>query len=62
MPPMARTVYAIATADTKGAELAYLAQAARKAGAEVITVDVGTRNPPQIPTDGPAWPWWPRHS
>lgn len=33
----------VATADTKGQELAYLAQVLRAEGADVLTIDVGTR-------------------
>jgi len=43
---MSRSVYAIATIDTKGAELGYLADCLRKAGVSVRTVDVGTLDPP----------------
>lgn len=39
-------VYAIATMDTKGAELAYVAQQLTDAGVSVVTVDVGTQSPP----------------
>lgn len=35
-------VFAVATGDTKGPELHYVADRVRQAGAEVITVDVGT--------------------
>ena len=41
---MAR-VYVVGTADTKGEELAFLADAVRAAGAEAVLVDVGTRAP-----------------
>jgi len=44
-------VYAIATCDSKGAELVYLAERIRACGVELVTVDVGTRDPSQIPTD-----------
>ncbi|MCE9603401.1 MAG: Tm-1-like ATP-binding domain-containing protein [Planctomycetia bacterium] len=39
-------VYAIATMDTKGEELAYTAELLRRAGVEVAVVDVGTHGPP----------------
>lgn len=38
-----KRVYVIGTADTKGEELHYLADRVRAAGAEPVTVDVGTR-------------------
>lgn len=41
-PPL----YAVATMDTKGEEIAYVAAAVRLAGCEVVTVDVGTSQPP----------------
>ncbi len=44
-------VYAIATLDSKGKELAFLGQAAREAGAEVVLVDVSLKGPPQIIPD-----------
>ncbi|MBT4138202.1 MAG: Tm-1-like ATP-binding domain-containing protein [Candidatus Latescibacteria bacterium] len=37
------SVYAIATMDTKGEEILYVAECARNAGAEVTVVDVGTQ-------------------
>jgi uncharacterized protein (UPF0261 family) len=37
------SVYAIATMDTKGQEILYVAECARQAGAEVTVVDVGTQ-------------------
>lgn len=39
-------VYAIATMDTKGEELAYTAELLLRAGLEVSVVDVGTQGPP----------------
>jgi len=39
-------VYAIATMDTKGEELAYAAELLRRAGLYVTVVDVGTHGPP----------------
>lgn len=38
-----KRVYVVGTADTKGAELAYLADAVRAAGAQACVVDIGTR-------------------
>ncbi len=43
---MSRAVYAVATMDTKGHELAYVADRLRAAGIDVVTVDVGTMAPP----------------
>lgn len=40
-------IYAVATMDTKGAEILYVAQCARRAGADVVVVDVGTQASPQ---------------
>jgi uncharacterized protein (UPF0261 family) len=48
MPPAA---YAVATADTKGVELAFVAGRLRAAGVPAVTVDVGTLGPPAVPTD-----------
>ena len=48
---MPRSLYAIATMDTKGEEIAYLAQLARAAGAAVTTVDVGTQGEPVVAPD-----------
>ncbi len=44
-------VYAIATMDTKGIELAFVASILRAAGVPVITVDVGTLTTPSIAAD-----------
>jgi uncharacterized protein (UPF0261 family) len=46
-----KAVYAIATMDAKGVEIAYVAQQARAAGAAVVTVDVGTKAAPAIRPD-----------
>lgn len=43
-------VYVVGTADTKGEELAFLADRVREAGATPVTVDIGTRRP-SIATD-----------
>lgn len=47
------SVYAVATMDTKGHELAYVADRIRAVGIPVVTVDVGTLEPPTIPPDIP---------
>lgn len=44
-------IYAIATMDTKGEEIAYVASAVRLAGADVVTVDVGTAATPACAPD-----------
>ena len=46
--PAPAAVYAVATMDTKGAELAYVADQIRTAGVPVVTVDVGTQSPPVV--------------
>lgn len=51
MPPPTPAIYAIATMDSKGHELAFLAAAARAAGAPVVMVDVGTKDAPQVAPD-----------
>jgi len=43
--PVMKPVFVVATADTKGEELAFLADAIRQTGLPVMRVDVGTRNP-----------------
>jgi uncharacterized protein (UPF0261 family) len=48
---MDQSVYAIATMDTKGHELAFVAQRLRAAGVSVVTVDVGTKDPAVVPAD-----------
>jgi uncharacterized protein (UPF0261 family) len=48
---MTRSVYAVATMDTKGVELAFVADRLRDAGVPVVTVDVGTLEPPAAPAD-----------
>jgi uncharacterized protein (UPF0261 family) len=48
---MGQSVYAVATMDTKGEELAYVAQCVRAAGAPVVTVDVGTKGPSAVAAD-----------
>lgn|GEM_PF-2687285 len=48
---MSRSVYAVATTDTKGQELAFLAERLRAAGVPVATVDVGTLAAATVPAD-----------
>jgi uncharacterized protein (UPF0261 family) len=48
---MSTAVFAVATLDTKGAELAFAAERLRAAGMAVKTVDVGTHGPPSITPD-----------
>src|ERR1700728_1433432 len=48
---MDQSVYAVATMDTKGHELAFVAERLRAAGLPVVTVDVGTKDPPVVPAD-----------
>ena len=49
--PARPRVYAVATLDSKGRELAFLAQAIREAGADCMLVDVSLRGAPQIIPD-----------
>jgi len=46
-----KAVYAIATMDTKGEEIAYVAECARAQGVEVVVCDVGTQLPPTVAPD-----------
>lgn len=46
-----KVVYAIATMDTKGEELAYVARCIKSAGASVLMVDVGTKSSPVVSPD-----------
>ena len=48
---MEHSVYAIATMDTKGHELAFVAERLREAGLDVVTVDVGTLAEPVVAPD-----------
>ncbi|MBN2022194.1 MAG: Tm-1-like ATP-binding domain-containing protein [Pirellulales bacterium] len=48
---MTPSIYAIATMDSKGQEIAYVAGEIRAAGANVVTVDVGAKGPPSVPPD-----------
>jgi uncharacterized protein (UPF0261 family) len=45
---MTRAIFAVATMDTKGHELEFVAAAVRRAGGEAVTVDVGTMEPPVV--------------
>ena len=49
--PTSKHIYAIATMDTKGEEIAYIAESLRLSGAKVVTVDVGTASPPTCAPD-----------
>ncbi len=46
-----QSVYAVATMDTKGHELAFVAERLRALGVAVVTIDVGTKGPPEVPAD-----------
>ena len=46
-----KAVYAVATMDTKGEELAYVADVIRSTGHRVRMVDVGTHGPPTVSPD-----------
>jgi uncharacterized protein (UPF0261 family) len=48
---MSGAVYAIATMDTKGQELAQVAAVLRALGVDVLTVDAGTLDPPTVVPD-----------
>lgn len=48
---MSPSVYAVATMDTKGHELAYVAERLRAVGLTILTVDVGTMDPPTVVPD-----------
>src|SRR4051794_28808583 len=48
---MSQSVYAVATMDTKGHELAFVGERLRAAGVPVVTVDVGTLEPPGVTPD-----------
>lgn len=48
---MAAAIYAIATMDSKGDEIAYVARCARAAGANVVLVDSGTKDAPTQKAD-----------
>jgi uncharacterized protein (UPF0261 family) len=48
---MPQSVYAVATMDTKGHELAYVADCLRAAGVSVTTVDVGVQSDPAVAPD-----------
>ena len=44
-------VYAVATMDTKGDEIAFVARCLKEAGVDVLTVDVGTMSDPAVTPD-----------
>lgn len=46
-----QSVYAVATMDTKGYELAYVAECLRQVGVSIVTVNVGTMEPPTVAPD-----------
>lgn len=48
---MEKFVYAIATMDTKGHEIEFVAEQIRKAGLAAVVVDVGTTGKPQVSAD-----------
>jgi uncharacterized protein (UPF0261 family) len=48
---MDKSVYAVATMDTKGHELEFVAARLRAAGVAVVTVDVGTKETPVVRAD-----------
>ena len=48
---MTKAIYAVATMDTKGHELAYVAERIKAAGARVVTVDVGTKDAATVAAD-----------
>lgn len=48
---MTGIVYAIATMDTKGHELAYVASILNGSGVDVVMLDTGTQQPPVVPPD-----------
>lgn len=50
-PLLKPRVYAVATLDSKGREVEYLARQAREAGADALVVDVSLQGPPQVPPD-----------
>jgi uncharacterized protein (UPF0261 family) len=50
---MPGAVYAVATMDTKGHELAFVAERVRAAGVPAVTVDVGVKDAPTAPPDVP---------
>ena len=48
---MSQSIYAIATMDTKGHEIQYVADRLREVGVAVVTVDVGTQQPAEPTAD-----------
>ena len=51
MPDKTKGVVVMGTMDTKGRELAYLAQEVAAAGCRTLTMDVGAHNDPQVEAD-----------
>jgi uncharacterized protein (UPF0261 family) len=50
---MTRAIYAVATMDTKGHEVQFVADAIRRAGGTAVTVDAGTQAAPVVKPDVP---------
>jgi uncharacterized protein (UPF0261 family) len=48
---MTSAIYAIATMDSKGHEIDYVVRCIRETGSSAVSVDVGTKDPPQVPPD-----------
>ena len=48
---MQPAIYAIATMDSKGEEISFIARCIKEAGGSVVTVDVGTKDPASIQPD-----------
>ncbi|MGE5839871.1 MAG: Tm-1-like ATP-binding domain-containing protein, partial [Deltaproteobacteria bacterium] len=53
MSPDPRTVVVVGTLDTKGKELAYLAQRVKEAGCHALLMDVGAHNATEVIADIP---------
>lgn len=51
MPSSGSVVFAVATMDTKGDELTWVAECLRRAGVKVVTVDVSTAHDAKVPGD-----------
>ena len=54
MPQDLRTVVVMGTMDTKGQELAYLAERVKAAGCRALLMDVGAHSRSPVPADIPA--------
>jgi uncharacterized protein (UPF0261 family) len=50
---MSGAIYAVATMDTKGREVAFVAERVRATGVAAVTVDVGVKDEPVVPPDIP---------